>query len=110
MRLVVEVITIGGSLPGFLGASCSGSVYSAPVVSMSMSVVLRGMKKLQVNTDFGGSLTAVDVGTGLVYFLAVCEVLLEIHSLRLFTAPLCPSCALTFRKAFSSFSVTAYTP
>jgi hypothetical protein len=33
---------------------------------MSMSVVLRGTKKLLVNTAFGGSLTAADVGTGLV--------------------------------------------
>jgi hypothetical protein len=35
---------------------------------LSASVVLRGMKKLRVNTEFGGSLTAMDVGTGLVYF------------------------------------------
>jgi hypothetical protein len=54
--------------------------------------------------------------------LAVCEVLLGICLLRLFTlcksswvvdstevlftTPLCPACALTFRTAFSSFSGT----
>jgi hypothetical protein len=27
-----------------------------------------------------------------------------------FSAPLCPACALTFRTAFSSFSVTLYMP
>jgi hypothetical protein len=41
--------------------------------------------RLRVNTAFGGSLTAADVGTGLVDFLAVCEVLLEIFLLCLFT-------------------------
>jgi hypothetical protein len=55
-------------------------VFSASLVSVSMSVVLRGAKKLQVNTDFGGSLTVVDVGTGLVAFLALCEELLELYS------------------------------
>jgi hypothetical protein len=35
---VVEVITIGGDLPDFLGASCPGRVFSAPVVSVSMSL------------------------------------------------------------------------
>jgi hypothetical protein len=84
MTFVVEVITIGGSLPGFLGASSSGSVFSAPVVSVSMSVVLRGVKKLRVNTDFGGSLTAADVRAGLINFFTVCEILLEIHFLHLF--------------------------
>jgi hypothetical protein len=74
MRFVVEVIIIGGSLPDFLGAFCSGNVFCAPVVSMSMSVVLRGAKKLRDNTAFGGSLTVADVGTGLVDFLALCEV------------------------------------
>jgi hypothetical protein len=72
MSFVVEVITIGGSLPGFLEASCPSSAFSAPVVSVSMPGVLRGAKKLRVNTAFGGSLTAADVGTGLVDFLAVC--------------------------------------
>lgn len=40
---------------------------------MSMSVFLRGVKKLQVNTAFGGSLTAADVGTSLADFLALCD-------------------------------------
>ena len=70
MRFVVEVIFIGGGLPGFLGASSSTSL-------SVQSVVLRGAKNLQVNTSFGDSLTA------LVDFLAVCEILLEIHTLRL---------------------------
>jgi hypothetical protein len=75
MRFVVEVIAIGGGLSGFQGVSPSATVFSAPVVSVSMSVVLRGVKKLRVNTAFGGSLTAADVGTSLFDFLAVCEVL-----------------------------------
>jgi hypothetical protein len=86
MRFVVEVIIVGGGLPGFLEASCSGSVFSVPIVSVSTSVVLRGAKKLQINISFGGSLTAVDVGTGLADFLAVCEVLFGICLLHLFTS------------------------
>jgi hypothetical protein len=31
-----------------------------------MSVLVKGPKKLQINTAFGGSLTAADVRTGLV--------------------------------------------
>jgi hypothetical protein len=52
MRFVVEVITIGGGLPGFLETSCPGSVFSASVFSVSMSLVLRGAKELQVGTAF----------------------------------------------------------
>jgi hypothetical protein len=52
-------------------ASSSGNVFCAVVASVSMSEFLRGEKNLRVNTAFGGSLTAVDVGTGLAYFLAV---------------------------------------
>jgi hypothetical protein len=52
--------------PDFLGAFCSGSVVSAPVVSMSMSVALRRAKKLRLNTDFGGSSSAAEIGTGLL--------------------------------------------
>jgi hypothetical protein len=127
MRFVVEVIITGGSLLGFLGASCTGSAFCASVVSVSMSAVLRGANKLRINTDLGGSLTAAGVGTGLVDFLAVCEVLLEIFLLRLFIswmssscavdstevsfiAPLCPAYAFTFRTAFSLFDVTIYMP
>jgi hypothetical protein len=62
MKFVVEVITIVGGVPGFMGASSSGSVFFGPVVSVSMSVVLRGAKKLLVNTAFGGSLKAVVLG------------------------------------------------
>jgi hypothetical protein len=88
MRFVVEVITKGGGLPGFLGASCSGNVFSASVfsvVSVSMSAVQRGTRELQFNTNFGGSLTAVDIWTDLVNFLAVCKVLLEICLFHLCT-------------------------
>jgi hypothetical protein len=46
MRFVMEVITIGGGLPDFLGASCSGSAFCAPVVSVSLSIVLSGAKIL----------------------------------------------------------------
>jgi hypothetical protein len=70
MRFVVEVITIVGDLPEFLGASSFGSAFSAPVVSVFMSVVLKGAKKLRVNADFGGILAAADVGTGLIDFLS----------------------------------------
>jgi hypothetical protein len=72
MIFVVEVITIGGALPDFLRASYSGSAFFA--VSMSMSAVLRGAKKLRVGTVFIGSLKAADFGTGIVDFLAVCGV------------------------------------
>jgi hypothetical protein len=82
MSVVVEVVTIGGGLHVF----CSGSKFSAPVVSVSMSVVLRGAKKLRVNIAFGGSLIAMDVGTGLFDFLPLSELSLEICLLRLFTS------------------------
>jgi hypothetical protein len=85
MMFKIEVITIGGGLRDFLGASCSGSAFSAPVVSVSMSV-LRFAKKLRVGTAFGGSLAAEDVGTDLVDFLAGCEVSLELCSLRFFSS------------------------
>jgi hypothetical protein len=67
MRFMAEVI-IDGSLCNYLGAFCFSSVISAPVVSLSMSVVQRGANTLQINTDFGGSFTAADVGTHLVNF------------------------------------------
>jgi hypothetical protein len=51
----------------------------APVASVSMSLVLRGAKKLQVGTVFGVCLTAVDTGTDLFVFLTVSEVSLEIR-------------------------------
>jgi hypothetical protein len=41
-------------------------------------MVLRGAKKLRVNDAFGGIFTAANFGTGLVDFLAVCKVLLDI--------------------------------
>jgi hypothetical protein len=66
MRFEVEVITIRGSLPDFLGASCSDRAFSAPVVSMPMSLILRGAKKLQVGTAFVFCLTAVNIWTDLV--------------------------------------------
>jgi hypothetical protein len=69
MRFVVEVIIIGGGLPDFLGVSFSGRVFSVSVDSVSMSLVLRGAKKLRFNSAFGGSLSGADVGTDLVDFL-----------------------------------------
>jgi hypothetical protein len=72
MRFVVEFITIGGGLPDFLGASFPGRVFSAPVVSVSMSLVLRGAKKLRVITVLVGSLPAADFGAHIVESLAVC--------------------------------------
>jgi hypothetical protein len=74
-KFEVEVIPVGGDLPGVLEGSCSGSVFSAPVVSVSISVVLRGAKKLRADIAFGGILKTADVGTGLVDFFAVFEVL-----------------------------------
>jgi hypothetical protein len=123
---VLEVIIIGGSLPDFLRTSCTSSAFSAPVVSMPVSLVLRGVKKLRVSTAFGGSLTAVD-GTSLVNLLAVYEVSLDMCLLWLLTSwklsswalvstevlfitPIYPAFALTLRKAFSSFIVTVYMP
>jgi hypothetical protein len=77
MRFVVEAIYIGGGLPELLGASCSGSALSAPVVSVSMSIVLRSAKKSQVDIALGDNLTTADVGTSLADFLAVCEIPLD---------------------------------
>jgi hypothetical protein len=59
MKCLVEDITIVGGVPGFMGASCSGIVFSAPLVSVSMLVARRGAKKL---ASFGGSLKAVVLG------------------------------------------------
>jgi hypothetical protein len=42
---VVDIIIIDGGLPDFLGASCSGSSFSA-------AVVLRGAKNLRFNIVF----------------------------------------------------------
>jgi hypothetical protein len=89
----------------------------APVVSVSMSVVLRRAKKLRVNTAFGGCLTAVGIGTDLVDFLAVSEVPLEVCLLPLctfwkssswavdsneclFTAALCLVCGCTWNHRY----------
>jgi hypothetical protein len=36
----------------FSGSLLSGSVFSASLVSVSMSVFLRGVKNVRVNTDF----------------------------------------------------------
>jgi hypothetical protein len=63
---MVEVITLGGGL----GASCSGRLFSVPVDSVSMSLVVRGAKKLRVITALVGSLPAADFGTDIVDFLA----------------------------------------
>jgi hypothetical protein len=86
MSFVLEVVTIGGGLPVFLGASFSGRVLSVSVGSVSMSLVLRGAKNLRVITVLVGSLSAADFGTDVINFLAVCEVSLEICLLRLFTS------------------------
>jgi hypothetical protein len=85
MKCVLEVITMGGGLPDLLEASCPGRVFSAPVVSVYMSV-LWGLKNLRVDTAFGGSLTAVDVRTILVDFLADCEVSSKLCLLRFLTS------------------------
>jgi hypothetical protein len=74
MRFVVEVIIIGGGLPRFLEASFSGRMFSAPVVSMSMSLVLRGAKKLRVITALVGSLPAAEFGADIIDFLDVSKV------------------------------------
>jgi hypothetical protein len=109
MRFVAEIMTIGGGLPDFLGASCSSSLH----VHVSSSERCE-------EVAFGGSLTVAVVATVLVDFLAVCEVSIEMcllvslfpgshrpGPLVLFIARLFPACALDFRKVFSPFSVTA---
>jgi hypothetical protein len=77
MRFVVEVTTIGGGLPDFLGAYFSGRVFTAPVVSVSMSLILGGETNLRVITVLVGNLPAAGFGADIVDFLAVCEVSLE---------------------------------
>jgi hypothetical protein len=60
MRFVVEAIIIGGGLGDFLGTFFSGSTLSAWVVSVSISVVLRGVKVLLFISDFGGRMRSWD--------------------------------------------------
>jgi hypothetical protein len=74
MRFVAEVITTDGGRPDFLEASCSSIGFSAPAVSVSVSLVLKGAKKFRVITGFIGTLTVADFGNNTVDFLAVCEV------------------------------------
>jgi hypothetical protein len=62
----------------YLRASFSGRVFSASVATVSMSLVLRGAKKLRVITVLVGSLPAADFGADIVDFLTVCEVSLDI--------------------------------
>jgi hypothetical protein len=70
---VVEVITIGGGLPDFLEASRSGRVFSVPIVSVSMSLLLKGAENLRVGAALVGSLPAADFGTDIVYLLATSQ-------------------------------------
>jgi hypothetical protein len=44
VRFLIGIIITVGDLPGFLVASSSDSVFYAPVVSMSVSIVLPGEK------------------------------------------------------------------
>jgi hypothetical protein len=64
VSFMVEVVTIVDSLLRFLGACCSGSMFTAPVDSAYISVNLSGAKKLRVNITSGGSFSAANVGTG----------------------------------------------
>jgi hypothetical protein len=126
MKFLVEVITIGGGLPGSFSKPPTPVVFSTPIVSVSMSVVQRSAGKAHINIASGGILTAADIGIDFFDFCAVCEVLLEICLLRLFiswkssswavdyteglvTAPLFPSYVLTFRTP-SDHSVHEYMP
>jgi hypothetical protein len=78
MSFVVVVIFIVVGLPAFMGASYTCNVLSALVVSVSMSLVRRGAKKLRVQHWFWWQLNRCRCWlTGLVDFLVVCEVLLE---------------------------------
>jgi hypothetical protein len=79
---VVEIITIGGGLSDFLGAFCSGRLFSVPGVSMSMSLFLMVAKKLRVGTVFGICLTAVDIKIDLVDTVVVSKVSLKKCILR----------------------------
>jgi hypothetical protein len=126
MNFVVEVITIGGGLPEFLGVSFSSRVFYAPLVSVYMSVVLRCSENLRVITVLVGSRPASDFVANIIDILAVCEESLEISLLRLVSswksswtaysnqdfvsAPHCPGCVFTFRTAFNSFNVRASMP
>jgi hypothetical protein len=60
--------------------------FSAPAVSVSMPVVLRAAEMLRIDTAFGGSLQAADIGTVLVECLVDYEVSLELRILRSFTS------------------------
>jgi hypothetical protein len=108
VRFLVEVKTVDGSLPGSLGASCFPRVFSAPAVSVSVSAVQSGWKNLRVNIAFGGSLKAVDARTGLVDFMAVCEVLgivvlQKLHDIQISTK-------LAFVSSISGIPVMGRTP
>jgi hypothetical protein len=99
-------------------------VFSAPAVSVSTPGVLRGAKNLRVDTAFGGSLKAMDIGTVLVEFLADCEVSSELRLLHYFTSRkssswAVDSCEVLFNEslcfayvltAFNSISVTVCMP
>jgi hypothetical protein len=69
MKFVIEIIVIAGGLPDFLGAFSSSGIFSVPVVSMSMSLVLRGAKKLRVGTAFGDIFTAATTATDFSHLL-----------------------------------------
>jgi hypothetical protein len=49
-------------------------MFTAPVVSVAVSVVLTGAKNLPVRTVLGGRLTAATVETGFAYYLSIFEV------------------------------------
>jgi hypothetical protein len=66
---MVKVIKIGSGLPHFLGASCSGCAFPAPVIFLLLA--LRSVKKLQIIIAFVRSLTAAGFRTDIVEFLTV---------------------------------------
>jgi hypothetical protein len=53
MKFVVEVNITDGFVPVSLRNTASGHVFSVPVVSVSMSLFLGGVKMLPFNTVFG---------------------------------------------------------
>lgn len=73
---MVETIIIGGVLPDF-PRDCYSDMFTAPTVSVFISVAVSAAKKLRVYIVFGSSLTVADVEKGLTDLLSFCKVSLQ---------------------------------
>jgi hypothetical protein len=113
----VEVITIGGGLPSFLGASCSGGAFSASGLYVSVSSSGRCEEVASWHclwrqlVGILGCLWSImrDMPLASIHLPEV-VVLGRSYHYVLFGAPLCPACALTLRTTFRCFSVTVLMP